>query len=395
MTKISDLEFDDKNFNKHTQKGMGLLDKSLRNYGAGRSILIDKNNRIIAGNGIVEAAGQIGLEDIQIVESDGKKIIAVKRTDVDLDSHQGREMALADNATASADLSWDLDAMQSAGLSKNDVAEWIDDVNGWNDEYDAFVDKFKPKHRLTTDDCYTPKAVAAAVEKWVRETYSIKCENIRPFKPGGDYQAEDYTDKVVIDNPPFSILSEICRWYDARGIKFFLYAPHLTLFVAAPELKVCRVICGFRITYENGAVVNTSFITNMEPEENRIFCSGSLLKAVEEAQRDEAKELEKYNRPKNYKITNDFVYAAKAGHDIKFKSDEVCYVKNLDKLKEAKKGLFGGGFLVSDKVAKKLAEEKLAAKKLAEEKSTFKIELSDREKEIVEKLNNGETKINE
>ncbi len=393
MTKINDLEFDNKNFNKHTQKGMGLLDKSLRNYGAGRSILIDKNNRIIAGNGIVEAAGQIGLEDVQIVESDGKKIIAVKRTDVDLDSHQGREMALADNATASADLSWDLDAMQSAGLSKNDVAEWIDDVNGWNDEYDDFVDKFKPK--LTTDDCYTPKAVATAVEKWVRETYSIKCENIRPFKPGGDYQAEDYTDRVVIDNPPFSILSEICRWYDARGIKFFLYAPHLTLFNIAPELKVCRVVCGASVIYENGALVRTSFITNMEPEENRIFCGASLCKAIEEAQPDEGKELEKYNRPKNCKISNDFVYVVKAGHDIKFKSDEVCLVKNLDKLKEVKKGLFGGGFLVSDKVAEKLAEEKLAVKKLAEEKLAVKVELSDREKEIVKKLNNGEMKINE
>lgn len=105
--KISDLTFDDKNFNKHTEFGMSLLEKSLRNNGAGRSILIDKNNRIIAGNGIVESAGQIGLEDVQIVESDGTKLIAVKRTDIDLDSKQGREMALADNATSAADLEWD------------------------------------------------------------------------------------------------------------------------------------------------------------------------------------------------------------------------------------------------------------------------------------------------
>ena len=109
--KISDLQFDDKNFNKHTEFGMSLLEKSLRNNGAGRSILIDKNNRIIAGNGIVESAGQIGLEDVQIVESDGTKLIAVKRTDIDLDSKQGREMALADNATSAADLEWDSDIL--------------------------------------------------------------------------------------------------------------------------------------------------------------------------------------------------------------------------------------------------------------------------------------------
>lgn len=111
QAKVSDLTFDDKNFNKHTEFGMSLIEKSLRNNGAGRSILIDKNNRIIAGNGVVETASQIGLEDVQIVESDGTKIIAVKRTDIDLDSKQGREMALADNATAAVDLDWDADTI--------------------------------------------------------------------------------------------------------------------------------------------------------------------------------------------------------------------------------------------------------------------------------------------
>ena len=107
MGNISELKFDDKNFNKHTEYGMSLLEKSLGKFGAGRSILIDKHGNIIAGNGIVEAAGNIGLEDVEIVKSDGKKIIAVQRTDIELDSEAGREMALADNATASVDLAWD------------------------------------------------------------------------------------------------------------------------------------------------------------------------------------------------------------------------------------------------------------------------------------------------
>lgn len=107
MSKISDLKLDDKNFNKHTEFGMGLLEKSLKQFGAGRSILIDKDNNIIAGNGIVEAAGQAGLEKVKIVETTGDEIVAVKRTDVSLNSRKGREMALADNATAAADLEWD------------------------------------------------------------------------------------------------------------------------------------------------------------------------------------------------------------------------------------------------------------------------------------------------
>lgn len=123
QAKVSDLTFDDKNFNKHTEFGMSLIEKSLRNNGAGRSILIDKNNRIIAGNGVVETASQIGLEDVQIVETDGTKIIAVKRTDIDLDSKQGREMALADNATASVDLAWDEEQIQFAEEEFGVVAE--------------------------------------------------------------------------------------------------------------------------------------------------------------------------------------------------------------------------------------------------------------------------------
>ena len=133
MNKIQELKRDDKNFNKHTKKGMELLGKSLRQFGAGRSILIDKDNNIIAGNGIVEAAGQIGLDDVQIVETDGTKLIAVKRTDVALDSAQGREMALADNATASADLEWDKETIGEF-FSPEDTEKWDVDIDWENDK---------------------------------------------------------------------------------------------------------------------------------------------------------------------------------------------------------------------------------------------------------------------
>ena len=123
MGNISELKFDDKNFNKHTEYGMSLLEKSLRENGAGRSILIDKDNNIIAGNGIIEAAGQVGLEKVKIVETNGDEIIAVKRTDISLDSKKGRKMALADNSTARADLEWDFDNIMSE-LTPEEAKEW-------------------------------------------------------------------------------------------------------------------------------------------------------------------------------------------------------------------------------------------------------------------------------
>lgn len=72
-----------------------------------------------------------------------------------------------------------------------------------NESYEKFVDKFKPK--LTTDDCYTPPLVYTAVAEWVANEYNLN-ENkfARPFYPGGDYENFDYSDKIVVDNPPFS-----------------------------------------------------------------------------------------------------------------------------------------------------------------------------------------------
>lgn len=121
--KISDLIPDDKNFNTGSEYGNSLIEKSFRKFGAGRSILIDKNNRIIAGNKSVENAAAIGMEDVQIIESDGKKIIAVKRTDIDLDSPEGREMALADNASAKANIIFDAELIE-AELGEVVCEEW-------------------------------------------------------------------------------------------------------------------------------------------------------------------------------------------------------------------------------------------------------------------------------
>lgn len=106
-TSIESLVPDNKNFNKGTEYGDRLMDESLRHFGLGRSILIDKNNRIIAGNKTAEKAADIGFTDVLVVEVDGNQLVAVKRKDIDLDTSKGRELALADNATGKANLSWD------------------------------------------------------------------------------------------------------------------------------------------------------------------------------------------------------------------------------------------------------------------------------------------------
>lgn len=133
--KLHDLIQDDRNLNKGTERGQQLIEKSLREFGAGRSILLDKNNRIIAGNKTHKNAELAGLDDVIIVETDGTKLVAVKRTDVDLDTKKGREMALADNATVKVDLQWDTEELNAVAEDFGiDADEWgVETIN--NDVY--------------------------------------------------------------------------------------------------------------------------------------------------------------------------------------------------------------------------------------------------------------------
>ena len=112
---IEELRQDTLNFNKGTYEGEVLIKKSLERFKAGRSVLIDKNNNIIAGNKTVSAAATMGMK-VRVIETTGEELVAVKRTDIDLDSKEGRELALADNRTAQINLAWDEPNLEVAAL---------------------------------------------------------------------------------------------------------------------------------------------------------------------------------------------------------------------------------------------------------------------------------------
>lgn len=104
----TDLVPDDKNANKGTPRGRALLEDSLRKYGAGRSVLTDRNGKLIAGNKTSEVAvGDLGMPTI-VVETDGSELVVVRRTDLDLDTDvAARELAYADNRVGELSLRWD------------------------------------------------------------------------------------------------------------------------------------------------------------------------------------------------------------------------------------------------------------------------------------------------
>lgn len=122
MASIRDLKPDHKNARRRTDRSAALIAESLKRYGAARSIVIDEDGRILAGNGTVEGAKQAGINKVRIIEAEGDELIAVKRTDLSEEEKIG--LALADNR--SSDLSeWDNDMLMQ--LSKeNDLEPWFD-----------------------------------------------------------------------------------------------------------------------------------------------------------------------------------------------------------------------------------------------------------------------------
>ena len=136
--------------------------------------------------------------------------------------------------------------------------------------YSEFIEKFNPK--LTTDDCYTPQPVYDEVLNYVKEKCDIEgLDVLRPFYPGGDFENFYYPENcVVIDNPPFSIISKIIRFYNERKIKYFLFAPQFTLFSTNEDYNA--IVADADIIYENGAKVKTSFVSNLFGNKKIIGC---------------------------------------------------------------------------------------------------------------------------
>ena len=280
-------------------------------------------------------------------------------------------------------------------------------------EYAAFVEKFKP--RKTTDDCYTPPPVYQAILGWCVERYALPETTAvcRPFQPGGDYERFDYPNGcVVIDNPPFSILSDILRFYNRHGIDYFLFAPALTLFSNGKSERTNFVVCGVQIVYENGAKVPTSFVTSLggnvievrgdvvvagEPFlaahveiglEDRVVVV--LYKAVEAANGTAAQALPKYDYPDDVATAAGLQRISKRGGVFSVPRGDAVFTRRLDmqdKVKES--GIFGGGFILSRRAASARAAVERQVRLAEDEGRNFTWRLSDRERLMQDALERG------
>ena len=250
--------------------------------------------------------------------------------------------------------------------------------------YFEWLSKFEVKK--TTDDCYTHPAVYDVVVDYVHN-HVIKLDEleiVRPFYPSGDYTDLSQYNKntVVIDNPPFSLSAKIYKFYQENSIKFFLFAPALTLINPMRHIHgITAIIASHGITYGNGAVVNTSFMTNLTPT-IKAKTAPSLLEKLIEIENLNKSELPKYDYPGNILMVSSLHKICKAGIEYEVETHKSQYISQLQSQKLLGKTLFGGGLILSD-----CAAEKLKAEKLKAEKPSIIWELSDYERQIIETLN--------
>lgn len=229
-----------------------------------------------------------------------------------------------------------------------------------------------------------PPDIYEAVLNYVRSIYPMEGKEVlRPFYPGGDYEHAEYPeDGVVIDNPPFSMFTKICKFYSERRIPFFLFGPGLTIFSC---LKYCSVIViAPQIEFSNEAKVKCNFATNLIGD-TLVTISPELSKAIAACPSQTQKvNLPKYRYPKELLSVSDMQTMAKGDLPFSIKRNEALLVGNLDNHPK-KGGLFGSHLLISKAAAVKAAAVKAAAVKAAAVK-VIPITLSEREHAIIDNL---------
>ena len=182
LTQLSDLTPDTQNANKGTERGRYMVEASLAETGAGRSIVADKDGRIIAGNKTLEAwAGMGGA--VKIVETDGQELVVVQRTDLDLSDPKGkaRKLAYYDNRAGQVGLEWDAEQLLAdvnagvdlaAMFKADEIAELLAGVKGGEADA-AGVDAINEQWAVMIE-CDGEQSQRAVLERCTAEGWKCK-----------------------------------------------------------------------------------------------------------------------------------------------------------------------------------------------------------------------------
>lgn len=226
---ISDLVPDRRNANKGTKRGVALLNESLKDLGAGRSILLDKDGEIIAGNKTTEAASDLGYEKVLVVETDGKTLVAVQRTDLDLDNDpRARRLAIADNRVGEIDLAWDANTLLQLSREDPETVAGLWSPDEWEKTVLSQLSHIEPEEESDEQTTELDQSVqlkpqreycmivAETPEQW--ENLKVLLD-LRPVRRGGYKQGSVFdhvgTQRVVLFDHFLELLQAYVDNYNA------------------------------------------------------------------------------------------------------------------------------------------------------------------------------------
>ena len=136
--KLSDLVDDDMNANLHSTRGEFAVEESMSRYGFAEAGTLDKNNKIIGGNLRKQVAERaLHTDDVIILDVDGTKPVYIRRTDVDLNTKEGHELALALNRTGQLSLFFSGDVVDALEEELGIDVDWLftdDELDGLHRE---------------------------------------------------------------------------------------------------------------------------------------------------------------------------------------------------------------------------------------------------------------------
>lgn len=367
---------------RKNDKAVEKVKNSIELFGFKVPVILDKNNVIVCGHTRYKASKELQLKEIPCIYAD------------DLNEEQIKAFRIADNR--SSDFSeWDFELLEQelkefekfdpsdVGFDeiRNAADKFFDSENKEsftrkNDEYNDFIEKFKPE--ASTDECYTPKEVYDKVCDFVEEEYDVSRDNfVRPFYPGGDYQKFEYKDTdIVVDNPPFSIENKILDYYNSNNIKYFLFCDGLTVINRLTKnRKSSIIIVDCRITYENESNINTNFVTNLD-KKPKIKVRKNFLKD------DLSSETKTYKLPQEVITIKQLSQLSRSGYEMDIDADDFVHVNRLENCKH----VYGGNIILKSSIAKSIHNiiKDIKAKK---EKEAIIVEFNDKEKEILRRLN--------
>ena len=178
----ADLKQDGNNYRKHSDTNKARIKKSIDEAGLGRSVVIDADGVLVAGNGVQQVIDKD--TPVRVVETDGTELVVVKRTDLHTGDPRRKTLALADNAT-SDDVAWDFEAIEADGWTEDEAGEWgvewpAEEEQGeqqeaQEDDFDETVDKVETvckkgdiwklgNHRLMCGDSTDAGSVALLMD---------------------------------------------------------------------------------------------------------------------------------------------------------------------------------------------------------------------------------------